>query len=322
MSVFDGLPPSLLDYVTDAQQLKQDHSLLESYSKQVSGVGLESLNESPAHRLIEQSLIARYGEHYKVGSGNEGLLLLAAVVAGGYVAYKKMMRAKNNPVLKTVAEADKKVEKTYNEAWLSGKHEVGGEVACGELSTYFAGANFGAMSGNIEKTITDLVNTLTKTATEATAAWKKLEPIIRNWVNAKSDDDKKKYYDEMKKAYPKNPFGLLAAEIKEVLPEKQGKGGKITALTESDYAKVTALLRSSTDALIKVDDLSEDMWMNLGFWDLFDGVDSDSDEADEMWDYGYAENIGDFFGRPMFAARNIVLDLCRGLETLIVNSFK
>lgn len=322
MSVFNDLPPSLLEYATDAQQLKEDQTLLENYAKQTAGVGLESLNESPAHRLVEQGLAEKYGQYYKMGSGNEGLLLLAAVVAGGYVAYKKMMRAKNNPVLKTVVDADKKVEQTYNEAWLNGKHEVGGDVACGELSAYFKGADFGAMSGDIDKTIKTVVDGMTHAVTESIAAWQKLAPIIRNWVNAKSDEDKKKYYDEMKKAYPKNPFAPLAAALKETLPAKNGKGGKVAALKEADYAKATACLRAATDALIKIDELSEDLWMDVGFWDLFDDVESDSDEANEMWDYGYAENISDHFGRTMFSARNSALDICRGLETLIVNSFK
>lgn len=322
MLVFDGLSPSLLDYVADAQQLKQDHSLLEQYSKQISGIGLETLNESPAHRLVEQGLAEKYGEHYKVGSGNEGLLLLAAVVAGGYVAYKKMMRAKNNPVLKDVVDADKKVESKYVESWLNGKSSVGGEVACGELSNYFNGKDFAAMSGDVEKNINDMVAVINKAAKEAMADWLKLAPIIRNWVNAKSDSDKKKYYDQMKQAYPKNPFAELAVSVKEAIPAKNGKGGKIAALTEAEYSKAAALLRESTNALIEVDNISEDMWMDLGFWDLFDEVESDSDEADEMWNYGYAENIGDYFGRPMWTARNAVLDLCRGLENLIVNSFK
>lgn len=322
MSIFAEMSPTLLDFADDARQLKQDHGMIEQYAKQVSGIGLETLNESPAHRLVEQGLAEKYGEHYKIGSGNEGLLLLAAVVAGGYVAYKKMMRAKNNPVLKDLTEADKKVETTYNDVWLNGKTSVGKEVACGEMSNYFAGGDFSAMSGNIEKAINDMVVTVSKVATEATAAWQKLAPIIRNWVNAKTDDEKKKYYDAMKKVYPKNPFDELATAVKETLPKKNGKGNKIPALTEDEYSKATALLRSSTDALLKIDNLSEDLWLDIGFWDLFDDVDDDSDEADEMWKYGYAENINDAFGRPIFAARNSVLDLCRGIETLIVNSFK
>ncbi|QXO10156.1 hypothetical protein pEaSNUABM37_00195 [Erwinia phage pEa_SNUABM_37] len=322
MSIFDNQPPRLMDYVQDGLTLKRDKELIDGYVASTQGIGLESLEQSPSNKLILQGLADRYPKHFQVSAGNEGLIMLAAIIGGGYLVYKKMMRSKNNPVLKDVADADKKVEKTYDAEWISGKSSVGGQVSCGELSAYFNGSNFNAISTEAAKSVKELTDTLVEVTSEAIKLWFKLAPIIRNWVGATSEEDKKKYYDEMKKVAPKNPWGDLNAKIKEKMLTKTGKAGKVEALSESDYAKATALLKDAVDALVKIDNASEDLWMDVGFWDLFDDVESDTDEADEMWAYGYAENIGDHFGRTLFAARTSVLDVSRGLEEWIIKSFK
>lgn len=322
MSIFDNQPPRLMDYIQDGLTLKHDKELIDGYVTSTQGIGLESLEKSPSNKLILQGLADRYPQHFQVSAGNEGLIMLAAIIGGGYLVYKKMMRSKNNPVLKDVADADKNVEKTYNAEWISGKSSVGGQVSCGELSAYFKGSNFNTISAETAKSVKDLADTLVEVVNETKQLWFKLAPIIRNWVGATTEEDKKKYFDEMKKLSPKSPWDSLNAKIKEKVLTKKGKSGKVEALAESDYTRAAALLKDTTDALIKIDNASEDLWMDVGFWDLFDDVDSDSYEADEMWDYGYAENIGDYFGRTLFAARTSVLDISRGLEEWIVKSFK
>lgn len=322
MSVLDNLPPVRLDYYMDGQQLKQDHELITAYQKSTEGVGLESLEENPSHQLVVQGLMDRYGDHIKLTHGNEGLLLIAAVVGGGYLAYKKFMRAKNNPVLKNTTNAEQNVDKTYDSKWIDGKTSTGKPVSVDELSKYFAGDNFGNMSGNITSAITKLASTTTKVVANAEQVWEKIAPIVRKWIGAKTDEDKKKYYDELKAAYPKNPFNELAEKLKEGHIPMNGKSSKIAALTISEYAAAVTLLKKAVEGLAAIDEASENLWDGLGFWDLFDDVDSDSAEAKTMWDYGYAENIGDYFGRGLWAARDEMLSVARGLEKLIINSYK
>lgn len=321
MSVFDTLKPTLLDVVHDAHVMKEDHKLLTTYNKQIEGVGLESLEKSPAHQLIEQSLIQRYGSHMKVGAGNEGLTLLgAAVLAGGYMAYKKFMRAKNNPILKNTADVEKNINDTYTPAWLEGKKSVEKDVGCGELSKFFAGNDFGAMSGKISTTVNDKTKEVIGVINEATGIWSSVKSDVEAWCRAKDDDVRKAIVEKLQKKYPASPYNDLLAKISSSI--RSGKGGKLPALTEAQYPQAVALLKVAVAGFEKIDTASESMWLDLGFWELFDDVPHGAYGDDYMWDLGYSENINDFFGRPIWSMREYLLDISRGLETWIVNSFK
>lgn len=316
MSVFDGLNPSLLDYVADAQQLKQDQLLLEQYSKQISGIGLEVLNESPAHRLVEQGLVERYGAHYKVGSGNEGLILLAAVVAGGYAVYKKMMRAKNNPVLKDIIGAEKKVENTYTPAWLNGKESVGREVENGMISKLFDGKDFATVSKELEKYFTETVNAFKKATADHIKLWEEIEPYIYRWGDATDPEVREGIVEELRAKYGRDVWTESCADID--LKKEDKKAVKLPALTKDEYSKAVELIKSLIAKAIDVDELSEDVWHHVGLWAYFDKFDDDNG----IWEWGYAEIVNGDYGQCGYRLHTQLIGIARGLEEWITKSFK
>lgn len=322
MSIFDNRAPTLMDFAQDGHQLKADHKLVTAYIEQTKGVGLESLDQSPAHKLIEQGLMERYGKQISAGTEGLGTLMLAgAVIAGGYSVYKKLMRAKNNPVLKNTAEAEANVDKTYTTAWLEGKEPVDKPVKVSYLSTFIPGDDFSKAPGACNKAADDLVKSITGVVSKAEAAWKKIEPIAREWCKAKDDEERKAAHAKLKAAYAEAPYLVLSKEI--VFPVRvKSADHPFTPLSKEDYPKAVALLKHVVSCFDKVDEQGERVWMNLGLWDEFDSMDGTTFGADDFFDYAYAENIHDYFGRDLFSARNILLDLSRGLEEWIVKSFK
>lgn len=321
MSIFDNQPPGLLDYVESARLIKEDKANLDEYITSIQGAGLESFGSAPAHKLIEQGLADRYPAHFKMGSGTEGLILLAAVLGGGYIAYKKMMRAKNNPVLKNTAEAEKAIDKTYTAAWLEGKESVGKPVKVSYLSSIVPGDDFSKASTTCNDVADNLSKSIIDVVDKAMAAWKKIEPIAREWLAAADDEGREAAHAKLKAAYPEAPYLTLSKEIK--FPARiKGPEHTFEPLSKEDYPKAVALMKYIVSCFDTVDDQGERVWDEIGLWDEFDKTESKWPGVDDFYDCAYAENIHDYFGRDLFSARNTLLDISRGLEEWIVKSFK
>lgn len=322
MSIFDNRPPGHLDILHAGLRLMDDYRLITAYQKEIEGVGLETLEQDPAHQLIQQALKERYKGYEQLGQGNEGFWLTAAVVAGGYVAYKKLMRSKNNPVLKKTAEAEKNVEKTYNADWLNSREPVNKLLKVSYLSEFMASPEFDAFLPVISVGAETLLKSVNDVVDKAAAAWKKIEPIARDWLNAKSEEEQQELHGQLRALYPESPYLTLGSELKFIPRNKSSAGHNFDSLSKDQYGKAVELLKKLVEAFDKVDDLSETLWQDLGLWDEFNQARGDWPGADDFWDYAAGENINDYFGRSLFSARCELLDLARGLEEWIVKSFK
>lgn len=325
MLVLNNVEPGFLGFIDDGCRLRKDHQMITAYQKQIEGVGLESLDADPAYNLITQSLVERYGKYQQIAPGNEALgtlALMGAVVAGGYAVYKKFMRSKNNPVLKKTVDAEKNVEKTYTAAWLNEREPVNKQVKVSYLSNFTASPEFNTFLPIAGKGADDLLRSVDDVIKKATAAWKKIEPIARAWCKATDEEEQKKLHADLLALYPESPFMTLSKEIKYIPRVKGGADHEFNSLSKEQYGKAVELLKKLTAAFITIDDDSETMWSDLGFFDLFDQTRDDWPGADDFWDYAHSENINDYFGRPLFSARCQMLDIARGLEEWIVKSFK
>ena len=320
MSIFNDLSPALSDYEQEAQQIKNDKILLDAYTQQTSGVGLESLDASPAHQLIARGLAARYPEHFKLGTGNEALLALAAILGTGYLAYRKMMTSKNNPVLKELRETNKKINETYTADWIVGKTPVTKPLKLSHIDLYFAADNFGKLQSPLAQLAVNLQKSVTKGVDDANAAWRKIEPLAKQWFDAKDDDTRDATLAKIKALYSESPFTTIANGIE--YPQPEGSAHTFQPLTVDEYPKAVALLKALFTAFDKIDEKGEILWMDIGFWDYFDKTDGSLKGYKELCKYASAEDIHDMMGSRLFGARSLLLNFAKSVEEWIVKSFK
>jgi len=321
MSIFDKEPQAFVNFVHEGRRLKQDRDLLTAYSKQIEGVGVEALAENPAHQLIMRGLEARYGKHVQPGVGNEAIGLaivgVAALATAGYVGFKKLMLAKNNPALKDIKVAEQKVNSTYTAAWLNGKESVGKEVSNGMISKLFEGKDFATVSKALEKYFNEVVTEFKKATADHIKLWKEIEPYIRRWNDEPDREKREGIVEQLRAKYGRDVWTEPCANIK--LDKEDKKGSKLPALTKDEYGKAVALIKSLLAKATDVDELTEDVWHNVGLWDDFDKF---GDDADAMWEWGYAEIVNDAHGHYGYRIHTQLIGIARGLEEWIIKSFK
>lgn len=321
MSIFDNSQPGFTEFVNEGQRLSRDNKLLVAYAKKIEGVGVEALAEDPAHQLIMNAMEERYGKQTMPGVGNEviGMAIIGAgaLAAVGYAGFKKLMIAKNSPVLKDLKTAEQKVNSTYTATWLNGKESVEKDVGCGVITKLFAGKNFAAVSSELEKYVTDLCNEFKKATDTQIKTWKEIEPQIRRWGDAKDPVERKKIVDDLVAKYGWDVWKKICEPVK---PKKEdGKAEKLPALTKEEYGKAVALIKSLLTKMTAVDNQAEDVWHNVGLWEYLDQF---GDEADGIWSFGYAETVNDYHGHLGYRIHQQLVDLGRGLEEWITKSFK
>lgn len=320
MSIFDN-EQSFVGFVHEGQRLSSDSKLLAAYAKQIEGVGLETLEKDPAYQLITQAMTERYGKYALPNAGNEGIGLaiigIGALAAIGHAAFKKMMIAKNSPMLKDINTAEQKVNNTYTAAWLDGKESVGKEVSNGMISKLFEGKDFATVSKALEKYFNEVVAEFKKATADHIKLWKEIEPYIRRWGDAPDREEREGIVEQLRAKYGRDVWTEPCANIK--LDKEDKKGGKLPALTKDEYGKAVALIKSLLAKATDVDELTEDVWHNVGLWDYFDKF---GDEADAIWDWGYAEVVNGNHGHYGYRIHTQLIGIARGLEEWITKSFK
>lgn len=320
MSVFDNTQ-SFVGFVHEGQRLSSDSKLLTAYTKQIEGVGLETLEKDPAYQLITQAMTERYGKYTVPGAGNEGIGLaiisIGALAAIGHAAFKKMMIAKNSPMLKDLKTAEQKVNSTYTAAWLDGKESVEKEVGNGMVSRLFDGKDFSAVSKALEKYFTETVNEFKKATAEQLKLWKEIEPYIYRWGDATDPEARQEIVEQLRAKYGRDVWTEPCANIK--LDKEDKKAAKLPALTKDEYGKAVALIKSLIAKATEVDELTEDVWHNVGLWEYFDKF---GDDADDIWEWGYSEIVNGTHGHYGYRIHTQLIGVARGLEEWIVKSFK
>jgi len=117
------------------ESLQADVDLIERFLVHANGCGVESLN-TVSGALIESGLSTRYPDHFKVGSGIEGLRELVDKLKTGISGLKKRFKGKLPAELKKAAvDLESAIKKTYgNRSWYSDKDETGKSVSTVELA--------------------------------------------------------------------------------------------------------------------------------------------------------------------------------------------
>lgn len=321
MSIFDNTPPSFVGFANEGLKLGREHRLLTAYAEQIKGVGAEALADNPAHQLIQQTVIDRYGKRLQPGVGNEGIgavIVGGAALAGvGYAAFKKLILAKNNPVLKDLKTAEQKLNTTYNAAWLNGKESVEKDVGNGMISKLFDGKDFATVSKELEKYFTEMVNGFKKATADHIKLWKEIEPYIYRWGDAADPEVRDEILEQLMVKYGRGAWTDACDSIN--LKKEDKKAVKLPALTKDEYGKAVALIKSLLVKATEVDGLCEDVWQNVGLWDYFDKF---GDDADGIWEWGYAEIVNADYGHHGYRIHTQLIGIARGLEEWIVKSFK
>lgn len=319
-SIFDNLPISKVDLVKEAQVLKTDQANIAAYQRSVEGVGLESLEASPAHKLVMQSLQDRYRQYAEPGVGNEALTAIAvgAIIGGGLVAYKKLMRAKNNPITKSVAELEKRINDTYSAKWLVNKKPVEGEVST-PIAAMLKGTDLSSIATAANKFVSDNSKLAGDAVKYLEDAWKKIEPLYETWKNATDKEAAEKAAGQIFSLYPEPPY----KSYKPFATKFTDAGtGKITALTSAEFAQAVELLKSLVTMFDTIDELMENAVEHVGTWDDIDDSEDAKPSSSKIFNYCYAEYYVDHIGRDLYLLREIVLKMARGVEEWIVKSFK
>lgn len=128
-----------LDFVANVsggmESIENDINLIEQFLAHANGCGLESL-DTPAGALIESGLAARYADHFKAGSGLEGLGELVGTLKKGLDGLKKRFKGKLPAELtKATGDLENAIKKTYgNSAWFADKDETDKPVSTVELA--------------------------------------------------------------------------------------------------------------------------------------------------------------------------------------------
>lgn len=117
------------------ESFQNDIDLIEQYLGHAAGCGLESL-DSTSGKLIELGLSSRYPEHFKIGSGLEGLGELVGTLKKGLDGLKKRFKGKLPAELtKATGDLENAIKKTYgNPTWFADKDETGKAVSTVELA--------------------------------------------------------------------------------------------------------------------------------------------------------------------------------------------
>lgn len=328
MSVFDEEVPAIIDVVMDGKRLERDEKLIKQYTETARGFGLESLDDNATHQLVMQGLKDRYGRYGAIGTGNEGLITLGLLVGAGYLAYKKIMKnKKDNKLLEKAIDIDKKVEATYTNNWINNKESRGGLVACGELTSYFKGDQFSNFNNAIVPAVDVMMGALKEARAELYAAWEDIGEIARRWLAATTPEERSAIHKELKDRYPASPFVRLGEHANKSFILKVGRPSKIKALEVSEYDDAVRILEEVTDRLVTLEKDDRDMWNTVGLWsndygDIDIGDVEKYPGGEDIYTYAHIDNVIDGISGPLYDARCIILAISRGVEELIISSFK
>lgn len=308
-----------------AEALQADVDLLEQYVTAATGCGLESLDH-PAGKLIESGLAARYPDHFKVGSGLEGIASLLSSLKKGLNGLKKMARGKAKPFLeKQSYGVVQEIKKTYmSDSWYKGKEAIGKPIDVSGLAkligpfTDYAGIATAIKAD--EKTIDAAFE---DSADETDALYKR----------AKQDAKALRALPKEQRA--EQATALLAAwkplleALNSDLPEiKHGSATKIDGLTVEQAKAVGDLMYQVLEWGFLLENKAEDVrTYNGGLGqEYINALDKDGDAPDVVgtlfWNCWYWESLSD--ANSTFADNGVkwTFSVAQQLEQLIINSVK
>lgn len=209
-----------------------DINLIESYHDTAIGHGMESLDH-PAGVLIEQSLASKYPEHFRVGSGMEGIsgLLGNLKVIAAKVKAALKNKSFSDFVANSTSAAQKAVEKQYASNYWSGYTPVDkSEVKPAGLTALVKGGSFSEVKAAVESYIADRETELKKAVDGVIAYWDGILPVFTKLQREENPDTIMELLGEVVE-YAEN------TKIKDTTPDdlpKPSSGGTLAPLSLDD----------------------------------------------------------------------------------------
>lgn len=289
--------------------MRNDQKLINDFVGAAQSAGLESL-DYPAGRLIDQHLASKYPDHYKLGAGTEGLIVLAAVIGGGYLAYKKLFAAKKiKPIVDRTKDLLAKLEKQYPTDFADKRKPVEGEVKPINLVKNFKGTDLRAIATSIkgwmtstDKELDALLAHTVKVFNDANEAAGKCKGADEEQVKAISDEIRKKY-------------GNAPYETKFKSEFPGGTGQSISPISPTEYSDARGLLIELIKRFDKVNDVLFDD-MAMGYVDDVEGADAYLNGLIQF------DTWFDEVGGAVYSYIDDLLATAKDIEDYIIKSFK
>lgn len=307
------------------EAIERDIELLERYRSNAIGCGLESL-DNPTGQLIESGLAARYPEHYKVGSGLEGIGGLVDTLKKALGGLKKAGRGKVKPFIdkqtKTVAA---QVKDTYvNQKWLDEHKENHGMIDHKPVTAFTGSVENGKLDELIaagKDVLTLYTNAVKDSAKKTQEFWNKLKPFEAKARKAeKGSDEAKAVLEEMNKAFPEGPIAALPKDLPKITNEDNG--GKGPALSKAEVKEAGEFILAIFAAADEIWSTAEQCRVSYGFGDSLDEEVPDKALVSKLDDLGYWDDLSNNVSDMAETASTYFLGMAKGFESLIVKSLK
>ncbi|WP_368874713.1 hypothetical protein [Proteus mirabilis] len=249
------------------EKLESDLNLIQTYADSTIGCGMESL-DAPSDKLAERYFATAYPDHYKLGSGQEGIKDLIEKIKSGIKGLKNILKSgKADPLLKSTTKAvSDEVKKTYgSDAWIEKQTFKFGKVSVPELGKLVAGDDLDSVKTATESQIKLFEDTLKAQLKIVCDFWTKVEDSAEAVVNESDDmtsDAFKKAIDAfMKAAGTENPAACDEISIPEYPVSKESS---FQALTKETVKDVAELITSLMEACVNLERLAEDARIDFG----------------------------------------------------------
>lgn len=163
------------------EKLESDLNLIQTYADSTIGCGMESL-DAPSDKLAERYFATAYPDHYKLGSGQEGIKDLIEKIKSGIKGLKNILKSgKADPLLKSTTKAvSGEVKKTYgSDAWIEKQAFKFGKVSVPELAKVVAGGTIEEVKAALDSQIELFTNTLADQLKALKEHWGKVEGPLK-----------------------------------------------------------------------------------------------------------------------------------------------
>lgn len=303
------------------EALQNDAALIEQFLSHANGCGLESLDNITG-KLIEQGLVARYPDHFKVGSGLEGLGELVGKIKQAVVNLTKMGRGKLPPVLiKQTKSAVEEVNKTYtNQTWLDDHKEKKGITSIAGITKYAGSADdLNGLIANAVKLIKLYKDGVDASAKETKAWWDKIKPFeAKGKKAAPGSPEAKALLEEVTKLFPVYPEKVIARKIP--VSAMEDNGGKLPLLSKTEVKQVGELIVDLLESSYDILDVAAECRINYGFTDEMNDYVKDPDLSHALYNAGDWEGLNTSVSEMAEETSKILFKLAQAFEQYITSS--
>lgn len=312
-----------LSVTSGIEGLKQDIELLTQFVAHANGVGLESL-DTPTGKLIESGLAARYPDHFKTGTGLEGIGNLIDTLKKGLAGFKKMGRGNLKPIItKTTKSVLDEVKKTYaNQSWIDDRTEKTGMVKVGAITTFTGSSDdlAGLLKGALDF-FANLDGAVEKAASETATIWGKIDGALSKAKEAGDDEAKQdELLKKLESLVPEKPNKTITSEFPKM--DVHDNGGKLPALSKTEVKQVGDIIVKLTKGIYEIANRAEESRLHCGFDD--DDFDAAPDGKVKTFirGFGHWEDLNNNVSELAEKAGVELLKLAQAFEAYILASVK